>query len=170
MPKTVLGRSLGALLGTTKVPARATVPANRDPANGDKIGPGLETLLRTVRAIEALPSPDTRPRAFRGDLGDLAAIPAWYFFGADLALLFFAAILVWPRAAELSPAKFVLAGIMVVLGALLAVIPFLRPTFERSCSEPQSKWIVARHGMGEAERIIIVCLHEPGFAGEVQRT
>jgi hypothetical protein len=126
MSKTVLGRNLAALLRGAKVRGPAATRRTLDVANAETIGPGLRTLLKSIEAEGALPKPGDGPKEPRIHLDCFAAIPAWYFFGADLALLFLAAGLVWPAAAAPGTGKIVLAGMAVLLGALLSIAPFYR--------------------------------------------
>jgi hypothetical protein len=169
MSKSVIGRNLGALLRGTKVSQPATTRTALDAAKDQTIGPGLRSLLIGAEAEEGSSRSDDLPKERFPFLGGFAAMPAWYFFGADLALLFLASVLVWPAVVAPATGKVVLAGMAVVTGTLLSIIPFVRPAFEGSPKEVLRKWVLATHGTGEAEKALMVHAHPPAFVGEVQR-
>jgi hypothetical protein len=104
MPKPVMGRKLGVLLGKRPgAGAASPLPAPEDQPSG----PGMRSLFR------GYPS-SSRPRS--------CGIPRWYLFGADL-LLVAAALMVMSRSpAPLTGNEKFFGVAAVVLGASLGLI------------------------------------------------
>ncbi|MCI0533769.1 MAG: hypothetical protein L0Z50_00930 [Verrucomicrobiales bacterium] len=164
MSKTVLGRNLGALLAGTKTAESTRAGQTPESANAEALGPGLRKLLKGVEGMSPESVDGFKEKGTT--LSGLATVPAWYFFGADLLLLLLASFLVWPGVA--GTGKMVLAMISVIMGALLAIVPFLRQSFQGGPNVAHEKWVMARHGIGEVEKVLMVRSQELLFVGEVQ--
>ena len=104
MPKPVMGRKLGVLLGKRPgAEAVSPLPSPSDPHSG----PGMRSLFRGYPA-------SSRPRH--------CGIPRWYLFGADL-LLVAAALMVMSRSpAPLTGNEKLFGVAAVAIGAILALI------------------------------------------------
>jgi hypothetical protein len=104
VPKPVIGRKLGALLGNP----RGAGPASRLPAPDDlPTGPGMNSLFRGH-------PPSSPPRHSR--------IPRWYLFGADLLLVATALMVMSRSPAPLSDNEKLFGVVAVVLGACMGLI------------------------------------------------
>jgi len=168
MSKTVLGRSLGALLGGRK-PAGSSSEgrSDQDAASDQMISAGLRTLLKRDEAQAAIQSAPLHDGRF-AFMDGLADVPAWYFFGADLLLLALAAFLVLQGAVAPGPSTFFFAGIAVATGALLSIVPLVRPASHEPKPEEPDRWFITRDKVGETERVLIIRAHDPLFIAEVQ--
>jgi hypothetical protein len=103
VPKPVMGRKLGMLLGKRPGSGVASrLPAAEDPPTG----PGMRSLFRG--------EPSSTPRPSR--------VPRWYLFGADLVLMAAALLVMYKSPAPLTGNEKFFGGVAVVLGASLALI------------------------------------------------
>jgi hypothetical protein len=105
VPKTVIGRKLEALMG--KRPGAAGVPS-LPPSADQPSGSGMRSLFR------GHPASSTQKRPAR--------IPRWYLFGADLALVTTALLVMCKSPAPLTGNEKFFGAAAVVLGAILALI------------------------------------------------
>jgi len=104
VPKPVLGRKLGALLGNPP----GAGPASRLPSPGDPpSGSGIRSLFRG--------HPPSSPRR-------RSRIPRWYLFAADLLLVAVALVVMSQRSRPLSGNENFFGVSAVVLGASLGLI------------------------------------------------
>jgi len=104
MPKPVMGRKLGALLGK-RPGAEAVSPL---PSPGDQpSGPGMRSLFRGH-------PPSSHPPRWR--------IPRWYLFGADLLLVAVALLVMSQRRAPLTGNEKFFGVAAVILGASMGLI------------------------------------------------
>jgi hypothetical protein len=104
MPKPVMGRKLGALMGKPNgAGAAARLPCPDVPPSG----PGMRSLFRGD-------PPASRPQQKR--------LPKWYLFGADLLLMATALLVMFKSPAPLSGNEKFFGAVAVGLGAGLALI------------------------------------------------
>jgi hypothetical protein len=104
VPKPVIGRKLGALMGKTPgAAAPSRLPTPEDAPSGS----GVHSLFR------GSPAP-ARPRRVR--------VPRWYLFGTDLLLMAAALLVMYKSPAPLSENEKFFGAAAVVLGASLALI------------------------------------------------
>jgi len=125
MSKRALGRNLDALLNGKKGSKRATAGVTQETANGERVGPGLKRLLNGFGGEARVPNPIDGAKKHGAFRKGFVSIPAWYFFGADLALLLMACVLISPATVP-QPGNILLAGIAVVTGALVSLVPFVQ--------------------------------------------
>jgi len=104
VPKPVIGRKLGALLGKPSDAGSASrLPCPGDPPSGS----GMRLLFRGH-------PPSSPPRHSR--------IPRWYLFGADLLLVAAALVVMYKSPAPLTGNEKFFGAAAVVLGASLGLI------------------------------------------------
>jgi len=104
MPKPVMGRKLGALMGKS----HGAGPASRLPCpDVPPSGPGMRSLFRGDP-----PASHRRQRR----------LPRWYLFGADLLLMATALLVMFRSPTPLSGNEKFFGAVAVALGASLAVI------------------------------------------------
>lgn len=170
MSKSALGRGLGTLLGSTKIPGQDGSGAgdNSVGSGAQPVGRGMGTLLKG-EGVECSASREMELPAVHSAEAT-SAIPSWYFFGADLLLLGLAFSLI--GSGPVGPVRLGLAGVAVGLGAVLGVMGVLRrnvvPT--PTSASRADQWVLVRQGGPmEEERFLIVHTIDPVFVGEVQR-
>lgn len=123
MPKQVLGRDLGALLG-------------RNPKEGaPPVGAGVRSLMRG----DSAPQPDVAPKPL---------IPRWYLFAGDVLLVALALITIYKSPHPLSWPRAVFCAALVILAALLAMLALF--TQEGGTCRPRRK--ISRAGTGVAAK------------------
>lgn len=73
-----------------------------------------------------------------------AQLPKWPFFLADLLLLSFVGLLVWQSAPPLAPGIMVLCALGIVVGAIIALLPFWLEARRKAATRPADKPAVVR--------------------------
>jgi len=114
VPKPVLGRNLGALLGKGSRPA---APPEADAPKGTLSGPGMGSLIRGTRTENAAaPTPASVSPKRAAPL-----IPRWFLFAADALLLGSVLVVVCRRTGPLTSAEAAFCGIAVGVGCILGI-------------------------------------------------
>lgn len=109
MPKPVLGRNLGTLLGRDrKESAPAAKPLLRGPA---EVSPGVRSLLRgSPQASPKAGAPPARP------------LPAWYLFAGDVLLVGLALLTIYKSPHPLPWPRMVFCALLAALAAGLGIM------------------------------------------------
>jgi hypothetical protein len=103
MPKPVLGRDLGALMGSKEGAPPVTA--------------GVRSLMRGNAPREAPSSPGAPPKAARGPV-----IPRWYLFAGDILLVALALATIFKSQHPLSLPRVLFCAALVLLAAALALV------------------------------------------------
>jgi hypothetical protein len=106
MLKPGLGKGLGDLMNGDQVAGK-----KQDIPGRPEFGRGMQTLVRPDQ-VETSTTPPAKAKL----------IPAWFYFGADVLLLFFVVAITFDAARPFDAAFIAFCAVAITIGAILAIV------------------------------------------------
>lgn len=132
MPKPVLGRDLGSLLGRAPGEKGDSKIDPKPPAR-TSAGAGVRSLIRGTR-----PEPPVPSAPYEAAIEEAAPLPIWYLFAGDVLLVALALLTVWLSPHPLSGPRIAFCMGTIGLAAALGVIAAVQSR-ARARVTPQGK-------------------------------
>ena len=114
MTKPGLGKGLGKLMSGDKVAGTDDLPTTAEIVR-PAFGRGVNTLMQG--SPEAADPPAQKP-----------LLPAWFYYGADLLLLFLSVAVAFSSEKPLSTGPIIFCAICILIGIILALLGLARQT------------------------------------------